>query len=209
MKQLLVILVLIALAVYVFQAGPENVLRQLKLDSYIQVNSLPGKASERRGVQPSEKSIDSVTRNVFDSFDPVASYYLVEIAYTSGWDNSEKIMDRYLSTVAHTQQDKNKVYNLIKNYKDKETLNMLIKHFIRGTFPRKETLRTISEMRDPAAVETVYLSLEDENIIIKSEAKEIIEDNKENLWFKQYAKDFKNGKRVTDGQHIKSLIKQN
>jgi hypothetical protein len=215
MKQLIVILLLAGGCYYLYYSGflkitdstnlsPKEFIDNIKSAADITaeglVKNLPEKDPQRNcGASISQGNINALESVVFAAYDSKAAYALSDLTYSCGLRESRNIIDKYLS-LFNMPEEKGHILSLITRYKDKESLDTLVRFLNRGVFSRRILLRKIADFKSPEAAEAIRNAADDNNSTKKSEAKILIEEFKNETWFSPPPK-----KRTLAAQHTRDL----
>ncbi|MDR1123217.1 MAG: hypothetical protein LBL61_01095 [Elusimicrobiota bacterium] len=198
MKQLLIILLLAGGGYYIYHNGFLKVLSDIKLSPKEFVSDikgaassltaqatdgLPARAAERTCPAPvSKENFTALESAAFTSRNSKAAYALAEMAYGLGMEESESVINKYLAAFTRASE-KNRILTLITKYKDKESLDMLNKFFIRGVFARKTLMRKIADYKTPEAAEVIQAAVDSKTAALRAAALEVYEEVKNEPWY--------------------------
>jgi hypothetical protein len=215
MKQLIIILLLAGGCYYLYYSGflkisdstnlsPKEFINNIQSAADIMaeasVKNLPEKDPQRNcGASISQSNINALESVVFAAYDSKAAYALADLTYSCGLREGRGIIDKYLS-LFNTAEEKSPILSIITKYKDKESLDILVRFSNRGTFSRRILLRKIADFKSPEAAEAIRDAANDNNAALKSEAKILIEEFKNEPWFNAPPK-----KRTLAAQHTRDL----
>ena len=198
MKQLLIIMLLAGGGYYIYHNGFLKVLNDMKLSPKEFISDMKGAASSltaspegnlpsraaERACQASvaKANFNALENAVFAAYNSKAAYALAEMAYSLGMEESEGLINKYLATFSRAEE-KNRILALITRYKDKESLDMLNKFFIRGVFARKTLMRKIADYKTPEAAEVIQAAAESQNASMRAAAQEVYEEVNNEQWY--------------------------
>ncbi|MDR1684138.1 MAG: HEAT repeat domain-containing protein [Elusimicrobiota bacterium] len=198
MKQLILILLLLGGGYYLYTNGFLNVLKQLTgaqtsgeivqgiTGSQLLVPKaapLPLRMPERAGREGLILGhLNRLEESVFISYDAAACFGLAELVYAAGLDDGPRLIDRYLR-VFTMPQERNLILTLLGKYKDKETLDILIKFYNRNTFARRALLRLIGDFKTAEALPVIRAALQDQNAAVRAEAQAIDLEFQKEAWY--------------------------
>jgi len=206
MKKLAAILLLALCGYYIYQHGLTNILSGTEEASPGRTKIAAGKPlpprAPQRACKPniSRGNFSALESAVFAMYDPKAAFALAELAYSTGLDEAQSVINKYLEAFPDPD-DKARILTLITKYQDKESLNMLGKFFTRGTFPRKTLIRKIADFQAPEASEIIYTALSSDNPAVRAEAEAMYNEVKDKSWFTAGS-----GKRQSAGQHAVDMM---
>ncbi|MDR0735144.1 MAG: hypothetical protein LBG16_05640 [Elusimicrobiota bacterium] len=198
MKQLLIILLLAGGGYYIYHNGFLKVLSDMKLSPKEFVSDLKSSASvltaqEQAGLprraperacqaSVSKANFGALESAVFASYDSKAAYALAEMTYSLGMEESEGVINKYLAAFPRASE-KNRILTLITMHKDKESLDMLNKFFIKGVFARKTLIRKIADYKTPEAAEVIQAAVDNQTAALRAAAREVYEEVKDEQWY--------------------------
>jgi hypothetical protein len=197
MKQLILIIILAGGGYYFYTHGFLNVFNKLKLSPKEFVSdiksatsiaaaakTLPVRAQERTcaACSANRPSLYSLETAAFTAYDAKAVFALLELSYYSGLNDTERIMNKYLTNFSGSG-DKGRVLTLMTKYQDKETLRYLVRFFNNGTFARRTLLRKIAEYKVSESAAVIKIALEDKNAGVRAEAEQLDEELKDEAWY--------------------------
>lgn len=196
MKQLIVVLLLLGGGYYLYNNGFLNVIKgQIGVNSQFFMGGnnntaakavkpgLPEKETSREGgLKGSSESIKTIERTIFDSYDSSACYAYVEMAYANGSDDSPLLINRYLNAFT-LPEEKAKILNMLLQYRDKQTLDILKGFFDRGVFSRKVLLHKIADFKSFEAAKIVADAMKDPSPSVAAEAKLINDEISQQAWY--------------------------
>ena len=138
MKQILFLIVLVFVGYFVFWGGATHVLYKADMNpknlltnvvSSVDENFLVEIDSARNGFRyTNPNSFNLIKQNIFLTYDPDVCFALVDLVYSSGSKESESLMREYLKMFS-LPEDRAKILNLLKTYKDGQTLKILLSFY--------------------------------------------------------------------------------
>ncbi len=196
MKQLIVVLLLLGGGYYLYNNGFLNVIKgQIGVNSQFFMGGnnsaaktaakpgLPDKEPSRAGgLKGSSESIRTIEKTIFDSYDASACYAYVEMAYANGSDDSALLINRYLNAFT-LPEEKAKILNLLLQYRDKQTLDILKSFFDRGVFSRKVLLHKIADFKSFEVAPIIAEAMKDPSPAVAAEAKLINDEISQQPWY--------------------------
>ena len=194
MKQLLFLLILIVMGYFIFQGGLGRVLSKANVSTKgllsditqtVDSNFIPELASERSGFKTSNgNSFQYVKNTVFITYDPEACYSLVDLAYSSGAPVSYALIDEYL-TMFSLDEDQAKILNLLNQYKDMQTLRILLNIYKKGSVERAKLLNVLSGYHVPEVAQLIHAATSNiDNELLAQTAKKLESSFSEEKWYK-------------------------
>ena len=194
MKQILFLLVLVLVGYFVLWSGATRVLYNAGLNPQKLVTSVVTEIDEdfipeidpvRNGFKyTNANSFNKVKENVFITYDPSVCFALVDLAYSSGSAEAESLIRRYL-TMFTLPEDSDKVLNLLKSYKDKQTLNILLSLYSKSKMPKAGILNVLASYHTPEVAQTIKNATSSKDYVLAQTARTLEETFKEHKWYKE------------------------
>ena len=202
MKQLfiLIMLVLLALGIYIlhiagfftfltstafkprtFVADIKSAVAESKAPR--PAGALPNRAPERScKISMPVASFNALEKAAFADNNYKTALAFVELVYGSGFDGADKLITRYLAAF-EKPQEREPVLALVSKHRDIESLNILEKFFIQGTFARKTVLRKVAAFKSPEAADVFIRAFVDPNPVVRETADELFDEFQNEPWF--------------------------
>jgi hypothetical protein len=220
MKQLIILILLVGGGYYLYNNGflkvfsnaklsPKEFLSDVKNAASNSITSaagasrtLPEKAPERSlNLSINKAGLTALENAVFASYDSRAAYALAELVYGAGLSDGDRVINRYLSAFT-LAEEKNRILTLLGRYRDRESFEMLLKYYNRGTFSRKTLLRKLADFKSPEAAEFLTGVLNDNNAALRAAAEAIVSEVSDEPWYENY----KTRKQPLPSGHLQELM---
>ena len=199
MKQLLFLFVLVLVGYFVLWGGATRVLYNADMNpktlvsnlvSGVEENFIPEIDSTRQGFRyTNATSYGQIKENVFITYDPDICFALVDLVYSSGASDSEFLIKQYLSMFT-LPEDTTKILNLLKSYKDKQTLKILLSIYLSPDFdnpemPKGTILNILSNYHLPEVAQIIKDATLSEDPILAQTAQVLDESLKDSKWYQE------------------------
>lgn len=210
MKQLLFLVILVVIGYFIFQGGLGRVLSKANINTKglitditqtVDTNFIPDIAAERSNFKTSNAgSFGHIKNTVFMTYDPDVCYALVDLTYSSGSQAAAALIDEYL-TMFSLAEDKAKILNLLSQYKDRQTLRILLNLYKNGSLSRGNLLNVLSEYHTPEVAQIIHNATTNiNNEALAQAAKKLENTFAEEKWYK-------NGLEVKINDEDKAAVK--
>ena len=145
--------------------------------------ALPNKAPDRScRISMPAASFNALEKAAFADNNSKSAFAFVELVYSAGFDGADRLITRYLAAFTK-QQERDPVLALVSKHRDMESMNLLEKFFIQGTFPRKTVLRKIAAYKNPEAAAVFERAFIDPNPVVREIADELFDEFQNEPWF--------------------------
>lgn len=193
MKQVLFLIIIVVIGYFIFQGGAGRVLSKANINTKglitditqsVDENYVPDLAPERSHFKTTNsESLNLVKNTVFLTYDPETCFSLIDIVYSSGSDNALPLINEYL-TMFNLTEDRAKVLNLLSQYKDKQTLKMLVSLYKNGSLGRVNLLNVMSSYHTPQVAQLIHQAVTSPNETLAQTAKKLENQFAEEKWYK-------------------------
>lgn len=192
MKQILFLIVLALVGYFVLWGGTTRVLYQADINpkklisnlaSGVDENFLPELDPSRSGFRYNDaSSYNKVKENILMSYDPEICFALVDIVYASGSGDSEYLIKKYLEMFT-LPEDSGKILNLLKNYKDKQTLRILLSLYNNSDVSKSSLLNLLVDYHTPDVAKIIKEATLSEDLILAQTAQGLVDTIGDKRWY--------------------------
>lgn len=193
MKQFLFLIIIVAVGYFVFQEGVGRVLSKANINTKglisditqtVDENYIPDVAAERSNFKVTNAdSLAHVKNTIFMTYDPDTCFSLVDLVYSSGSSEALPLINEYL-TMFSLAEDKAKILNLLSQYKDKQTLKMLLSLYKNGSLGRGNLLNVLSSYHTPEVAQIINKAASSSNETLALTAKKLEQSFANEKWYK-------------------------
>ena len=121
--------------------------------------------------------------NAFITYDPDICFALVDLVYSSGSPDALPYINEYL-TMFSLPEDKARVLNLLSQYKDRQTLGMLLTFYKNGSLSRSNLLNALSVYHTAEVAQIIHNATTSTNDSLAQTAKKLEKSFEEEKWYK-------------------------
>lgn len=194
MKQLLFVVILVVIGYFIFQGGLGRVLSKANINTKglitditqtIDDNYIPDVAAERSNFKTSNgNSFANIKNTIFMTYDPDVCFSLVDLAYSSGSTEAGVLIDEYLAMFS-LAEDKAKIINLLSQYRDRQTLRILLSLYKNGSLGKVNLLNVLSGYHTPEVAHIIHNAVSSTNDLLAQTAKKLEDSFAEEKWYKE------------------------
>ena len=193
MKQLLFLILIVGIGYFLFKGGIGRVLSKANINTKglitditqtVDENFIPDTAPERSNFKvTNSNSLARIRENVFITYDPDICFSMVDLVYSSGSTEALSYINEYLSMFS-LPEDKAKVLNLLSQYKDRQTLSILITLYKNGSLGRSNLLNVLSAYHTAEVAQIIHNAAASSNDSLAQTAKKLEKSFAEEKWYK-------------------------
>lgn len=194
MKQILFLIILVLVGYFVLWGGTTRVLYKAdispkslltNLASGVDEDFLPEVDPSRNGFKyTNSASFGKIKENIFITYDPDVCFAFIDLVYSSGSRDSEALIRQYL-TMFTLPEDAAKVLNLLKSYKDKQTMGILLSLYKTSDISKSSILNTLSDYHTPEVAQTIKSATLSEDLVLAQTAQNLADSLGEQRWYKE------------------------
>ena len=219
MKQILFLIVLVLVGYFVLWGGTTRVLHKADINPKTIISNLATGVDEgfipevdpaRHGFKYTDsKSYKKIKDNIFLTYDSEICFAFVDLVYSSGSKMSESLMKEYMK-IFILPEDYAKILNLLKSYKDKQTLSILLSIYNLETSQELKpvVLNILSEYHTPQIAHLIKDATLSEDEALAQAAQSIVDSLAEEKWYQEGLKADPNSGSVFDFNFNKNHIGQ-
>ncbi len=192
MKQLLFLVVLVLVGYFVLWGGATRVLYKADINpknlisniaTTIDEDYIPEIDPNRNGFKSTNvSSYNQIKENVFVTYDPDVCFAFVDLVYSSGSREAEALIRRYL-TMFTLPEDKGKILNLLKTYKDKQTLNILLSLYKNSGISKVALLNLMVGYHTPQVAQIINNATLSEDLTLSQAAQSLVDSIGDKKWY--------------------------
>lgn len=194
MKQILFLIVLALVGYFIFWGGTTNVLYRADMNpknlltnivSGVDENFLPEVDPSRNGFKyTNADSFNKIKENIFLTYDPDTCFSLVDLVYSSGSKDSEPLMRQYLNMFS-LPEDRSRILSLLKSYKDKQTLRILLSFYKNSSISKVSVLNALAEYHTPEVAQLIKKASSSEDLVLSQTAQNLIDSFADKKWYQE------------------------
>lgn len=192
MKQILFLIVLVLVGYFVFWGGATHVLYKADMNpknlltnvvASVDQNFLMEVDGSRNGFKyTNPNSFNLIKETVFSTYDPDVCFALVDLVYSSGSKQSEPLMREYLRMFS-LPEDRTKILNLLKTYKDGQTLRILLSFYKNSVMSRVSLLNVLAEYHTPEVAQLIKEATSSEDLFLSQTAQNLADSFADARWY--------------------------
>lgn len=192
MKQILFLVVLALVGYLVLWGGTTNVLHRADINpkklisnlaSGVDENFLPEIDPTRTGFKyTNPNSYQQIKDNILMTYDPDICFALVDMVYSSGSNDSEPLIRKYLEMFT-LPEDSAKVLNLLSIYKDKQTGRILMSLYNDSDISKPALLNMLAEYHTPDVAKVIKAATVSEDLVLAQAAQALVDTVGEKRWY--------------------------
>lgn len=209
MKQILFLVVLALVGYFIFWGGTTHVLYKADMNpkslitnivSGVDENFIPEIDPSRTGFKyTNANSFNRVKENIFITYDPDVCFSLVDLAYSSGSKDAETLMRQYLNMFS-LPEDRVRILNLLKSYKDKQTLRILLSFYKNSTISKVGVLNALAEYHVPEVAQLIKGATSSEDLVLSQTAQNLADAFADKKWYQEGLKVNLEGNKSSAGK---------
>lgn len=194
MKQILFLIILVLVGYFVLWGGATRVLYKADINpkslfsdivTTVDGSYIPDIDPARNGFKYTNvSSYNKVKENIFITYDPDTCFSLIDLVYSSGSKDAESLIRQYLNMFT-MPEDKSKILNLLKTYKDKQTLNILLSLYKNSAVSKTSLLKIISEYHTQEVAQTIKNATLSEDLNLSQTAQGLADSFADQRWYQE------------------------
>ena len=153
------------------------------LASGVDEDFVPEMDSARGGFKfTNDNSYKTIKDNIFMTYDPDVCLSLIDMVYSSGASGAEALIAEY-NQMFTLPEDTDKLLNILKSYKDKQTLDILLNMYKAEAIDKAKVLEALSAYHTPEVAKAIHESTTDYNPDLVEFAKNLENSFSDKKWY--------------------------